>query len=105
MPLQSLISQNFLGQILTIVAAGASWWCSGKRIHLPIQEMQETWVWSLGWEDPLDLEMAKHSSILAGKIPWTEETGGLYSPWDHKESDMTEWLSMHTFIGAITPSV
>ena len=34
--------------------------------------------------------MAKHSSILAGKSPWTEEPGGLYSPWDHKESDMTE---------------
>ena len=39
--------------------------------------MQETWVQSLGQEDPLETEMATHSSILAWKIPWTEETGGL----------------------------
>ena len=41
--------------------------------------MQETWVRSLGWEDPLEKEMATHSSILAWKIPWTEEPGGLQS--------------------------
>ena len=41
--------------------------------------MQETWVWSLGWEDPLEKEMATHSSILAWRIPWTEEPGGLQS--------------------------
>ena len=39
--------------------------------------MQETWVQFLGWEDPLDKEMATHSSILAWKIPWTEQYGGL----------------------------
>ena len=39
----------------------------------------ETWVQSLGWEDPLEKEMATHSSILAWKIPWTEEPGGLQS--------------------------
>ena len=41
--------------------------------------MQETWVRSLGQEDPLEKEMATHSSILAWKIPWTEEHGGLQS--------------------------
>ena len=41
--------------------------------------MQETQVRSLGWEDPLDKEMATHSSILAWKITWTEEPGGLQS--------------------------
>ena len=41
--------------------------------------MQETWVQSLGWEDPLEKEMATHSRILAWKIPWTEEPGGLQS--------------------------
>ena len=41
--------------------------------------MQETWVWSLGWEDPLEKEMATHSSILAWRISWTEEPGGLQS--------------------------
>ena len=41
--------------------------------------MQETQVWSLGWEDPLEKEMATHSSVLAWRIPWTEEPGGLQS--------------------------
>ena len=39
----------------------------------------ETWVWSLGWEAPLEKGMATHSSILAWRIPWTEEFGGLQS--------------------------
>ena len=41
--------------------------------------MQETWVPSLGWEDPLEKGMATHSSILAWKIPWTEEPDRLQS--------------------------
>ena len=41
--------------------------------------MPETWVQSLGWEDPLETEMATHSSILAWKIPWMEEPGQLSS--------------------------
>ena len=41
--------------------------------------MQETWVWSLGWEDPLEKETASHPSILAWRIPWTKEPGGLQS--------------------------
>ena len=41
--------------------------------------MQEIWVQSPGWEDPLEKEMATHSSILAWRIPWTEEPGGLQS--------------------------
>ena len=40
---------------------------------------QETWVQSLGWEDPLEEEMATHSSIPAWEIPWTEDPGGLQS--------------------------
>ena len=51
--------------------------------------MRETWVRSLGWEDPLEKEMATHSSPLAWKIPWTEEPGRL-QPWGHKELDTTE---------------
>ena len=53
--------------------------------------MLETWVWSLGQEDPLEKEMATHSSILAWEIPWTEEPDR-YSPMGHKGSDMTEGL-------------
>ena len=51
--------------------------------------MQEMWVQSLGQEDPLEEGIAIHSSILAWKIPWTEESGGLQS-MGHKESDTTE---------------
>ena len=54
--------------------------------------MQETWVQSLGREDHLEKGMAAHSSILAWKIPWTEDLVG-YSPWGRKESDMTELLT------------
>ena len=56
---------------------GLLWWLSGKKkIHL---STQETWVWSLAGEDPLEKEMTTHSSILAPEIPWTEEPGGLQS--------------------------
>ena len=44
-----------------------------------MQEMQETWVPSQGWEDPLEKGMATHSDILAWRIPQTEEPGGLQS--------------------------
>ena len=48
--------------------------------NLPaMQETQETWIWSLGQEDLLEKVMATHSSFLAWKIPWTEESGGLQS--------------------------
>ena len=53
-----------------------------------VHEMQETWVQSLDWEDPLGKEMATHSNILAWEIPWTEEPEGLQSMgW--QESDTT----------------
>ena len=42
-----------------------------------MQETQEPWVQSLGWEDPLEEEMATHSHVLAWEIPWTEEPGRL----------------------------
>ena len=55
---------------------GLPTWLSGKRISLPMQEMQAQF---LGQEDPLEVEMAIHSSSLAWIIPWTEETGRLQS--------------------------
>ena len=63
--------------------------------------MRETCVRSMGWEDPLEESMAAHSSILAWKIPWTEEPGGLQS-MGCKESDTTEPLStaQHSFISS-----
>ena len=44
-----------------------------------LPEMWETWILSLGWEDPLEKEMATHFNILALETPWTEESGGLQS--------------------------
>ena len=52
-----------------------------------LSTMWETWVRSLGQEDPLEKEMEIHSSTIAWKIPWTEEPGRLYSPRGRKESD------------------
>ena len=52
--------------------------------------LQETWVRSLGWEDPLEKGTATHSRVLAWRIPWT-----VYSPWGCKESDMTKQLSLY----------
>ena len=64
-------------------------------IHLfsLLPAVQETWVWSLGWEDPLEKEIATHSSILAWKIPWTEEPGGLQS-MSSQQSGTTEQLTL-----------
>ena len=52
--------------------------------------VQENWVQSLAWEDPLEKGMATHCSILAWRIPWT-------SPWGRKESDTTEQLSQDVY--------
>ena len=52
-----------------------------KKTHLPIQEI---WVGSLDWEEPLVKKMESHSSILAGEILWTEEPGGLQSMQSQK---------------------
>ena len=60
--------------------------------------IQETWVWSLGWENPLDEGMVTHSSILAQRIPWTEEPGGLQSMRSQRvRNDRvtdTDWLNI-----------
>ena len=63
-------------------------------------EMQETQVWSLGCEDPLEREVATHCSILAWEIPWTERSLAGYSSWGHRELDriwqlkQQQWLVM-----------
>ena len=71
-----------------------------NRASLVVQRLKrlpamcETWIQSLGWEDPLEKETATHSSILAWRIPWTEEIGGLQST-GRKELDMTKRLHFH----------
>ena len=58
------------------IAPSASLGTQWSRIHVPIQK---TWVWSLGWEAPLQKEMATHSSILVWRMPWTERPGRMQS--------------------------
>ena len=53
--------------------------------------MQDTWIWSLDWEDPLKKGMAMHSSILACRIPWTEDPGRLQSMGSHYEPLSNIW--------------
>ena len=80
---------NTIKQIYKSTASPVAPWCK----NLPAtQETQEMRVRSLGQEDPLEEEIATHSSILAWKIPWTEEPGRLKS-MGHKESDRTKRLS------------
>ena len=66
--------------------------------------MQETQVSSLGHEDGLEKGVATHSSILAWRIPWTEEPGGGYSPQGGKEPDTTERLK-NTTNNSVIPNI
>ena len=61
------------------VTPGVSWASLVAQMVKGLSAMQETWVQSLGWEDPLEKEMAAHSNILAWKIPWIEEPRRLQS--------------------------
>ena len=67
-----------------------------QRMCLPVQETQETRVQSLGREDPLEKEMATHSSVLAWGIPWTEEPVVPRSPRGREESEMTAHVCTHS---------
>ena len=76
-------------------------WLSGKE---PACQRKEMRVWSLGWENPLEEEMATHSSILGWEIPWIEKPGG-YSPGGCKRLRhdlVTERVCMHVCAGAHT---
>ena len=90
-----------VGDPSSIPGSGRS---SGEQISYPLQyswaslvaqlvkkppAMRETWVWSLGWEDP------RRRERLPTAVFWPREFHGLYRPWGCKESDTTEWLSLH----------
>ena len=74
--IKSLVDSRDLLRQSKIIIIKVSQVTQWSRICLP---MQETWVQFLGQEDPLEKEMATHSSILAWKTPWTEESGRLQS--------------------------
>ena len=80
-------SLTYYGKISPSVICDTGFLGGSVVKKLPVK--QETWVQSLGQEDPLEKEMATHSCILAWKIPWTEEPVRLYSSWGHKESGTT----------------
>ena len=63
--------------------------------NLPANETQETWVQFIGREEPPEKEMATHSSLLAWRIPWTEEPGGLQSIESQSQTQLKQ-LSTHT---------
>ena len=67
---------------------GLPWWLRWWKVW--DGEMQETWVQSLGQEDPLKEGMATHSSILTGKVPWIEESAGLQSIWSQRVKQDSE---------------
>jgi len=66
-----------------------TWASLGAQMVKNLPAKQETWVQSLGWEDTLEKGMATYSSILAWRVPWTENPGSRLQ-WEHKELDMTE---------------
>ena len=71
------------------------WWASlVAQTVKNLPAVQETWVQSLGWEDPLEDSMATHSSILAWSIPWTEEPGRLQSMGLQRVGD--GWVTEHS---------
>ena len=65
------------------------------KIRLPVQETQETRVWSLGREDPLEEEMAPPSSILVWRMPWTEEPGRLQSMRLQTQMQSNQSITLH----------
>ena len=80
---QTRLSDTGSGSLSNTDGAGAPTTCSLENLSIthsgPSSQVPHLWVQPLGWEDPLEKEMATHSSILAWRILWTEEPGGLQS--------------------------
>ena len=83
---------RFLREVSSGEGIGYPLWSLVDQTVNNLPAIWETWIRSLGWEDPLEEGMATHSVFLPEEAPWTEEPGGLQSR-GHKESDPTEQLS------------
>ena len=70
---------------------GLDWASLMAQMVKNLPAMQETWVWTLGWEDSLEKGMATHTSILAWRIPWTEEPGRLQPMGS--QTDRHDWMT------------
>ena len=76
------------------IAYQHSWTCLVAQTVKNPPAMRETWIWSLGWEEPLEESMATHSNILAWQIPMTEEPGGLQSMGSQRAGH--DWATKHS---------
>ena len=96
---------TFLSLGLRNAARLSGTWASQVEVvvknQLSTQDMQETWVWSLGWEDPLEEGMATHSNVLAWRIPGTGEPGGLPSGVAQSQTQL-KWLSSSMGNGSLS---
>ena len=72
---------------------------SGKNLPANVGNIRDPWVWSLGWEDPMNEGMATHSSILAWRIPWIEEPGGIRSIGSQRVG--YDWVTKHARINDV----
>ena len=93
----SFLSPFTIQRIIFVYVYTLPWWLRQERTPA----MWETWVRSLGWEDPLEEGMPTYCSLLAWRIPHGQRSLPGYSPWGHKESVMTEQLStqcIHCYI-------
>ena len=95
--------KSYLFMLISIVGLG---FVGGSAIKI-LLAMQETWIWYLGQEYPLEKEVATHSSILSWEIPWTDELVG-YSPWVHKKvgyylatEQQTTTIYLYLYLGDI----
>ena len=78
--------------------------CHGSALVQVVKNppaMQETWVQSLGWKDPLEKGMASHSRSLAWRIPWTEEPGGLQFTGSQSQTQLNQ-LSTHVLLNFLS---
>ena len=80
---------------LFLVAYGTSQVALVVKNQPAMQEQQETWVQSLGQENPLEEGLATHSSILPWRIPWTEEPGGLQSMGSQSRTRLSNWTRLN----------
>ena len=80
-----------LTELISFICISVIWASLVAQTVKKLPAMQETWVQSFSWEDPLGKGTATHASVLAWRIPWTEDPAG-YSPSGHNESDRTEQL-------------
>ena len=89
----SLTRWTFVGKVISLLLNTLSRFviallprglpCVAQTV-MKLSAMWKTWAQSLGWEDPLEKEMETHASILAWRIPWTKESGGLQSMGSHR---------------------